>query len=156
MNPTVMTTGPGVIIATATASRNWRSFSHPNSRTTPPWRNGTIARPLPNTKAPASVKYQPIRQSVSGVAGAARPVIRTGGSAIAPSTGERPRSSGERTRTASSPAPRKTHRTSDSVQAVTIAAIENSPHSRMSRPSVRRVSFTALRAMTAITAAPMP
>jgi hypothetical protein len=27
MKATVMTTGPGVIMATATASRNWRSFS---------------------------------------------------------------------------------------------------------------------------------
>ena len=29
MNATVITTGPGVIIATATASRNCRSFSQP-------------------------------------------------------------------------------------------------------------------------------
>ena len=66
MNATVITTGPGVIIATATASRNWRSLSQWNSPTTPPCRNGTIARPLPKTKAPASAKYQPIRQSVVG------------------------------------------------------------------------------------------
>jgi hypothetical protein len=41
-----------VIIATATASRNWASFSQWNSPTTPPRRKGTIARPLPKTKAP--------------------------------------------------------------------------------------------------------
>ena len=56
MKATVMTTGPGVIIATATASRNWRSLSQWNWFTTPPCRNGTIASPLPNTKAPASAK----------------------------------------------------------------------------------------------------
>ena len=56
MNATVMTTGPGVIMATATASRNCRSLSQWNSFTTPPWRNGTMARPLPKTKAPASAK----------------------------------------------------------------------------------------------------
>src|SRR5713101_9168300 len=66
MNATVMTTGPGVIIATATASRNWRSFSQWKLSTTPPCRNGTIARPLPNTKAPASVKYQAIRHNSPG------------------------------------------------------------------------------------------
>src|ERR1700693_4989466 len=51
-----MTTGPGVIIAPATASTNWRSVNQWYSLTTPPYRNGTIARPLPKTKAPASAK----------------------------------------------------------------------------------------------------
>ena len=36
MKPVVMTTGPGVIIATATASTNWRSVSQWCSWTTPP------------------------------------------------------------------------------------------------------------------------
>jgi hypothetical protein len=36
MNPDVMTTGPGVIIATATASRNCRSSSQWKPWTTPP------------------------------------------------------------------------------------------------------------------------
>src|SRR5882672_3261 len=49
INATVITTGPGVIIATATASRNWDSVSQWCSWTTPPWRNGTMARPLPKT-----------------------------------------------------------------------------------------------------------
>src|SRR6267142_2781900 len=49
MKATVITTGPGVIMATATASRNCVSVSQWCSWTTPPCRNGTIARPLPNT-----------------------------------------------------------------------------------------------------------
>src|SRR5882672_1973464 len=53
-----MTTGPGVIIATATASRNCLSVSQWNWPTTPPYRNGTIAKPLPNTNAPALRKYK--------------------------------------------------------------------------------------------------
>jgi hypothetical protein len=36
MNAVVMTTGPGVIIATATASRNCRSVSQWKRSTTPP------------------------------------------------------------------------------------------------------------------------
>src|SRR5262245_12587675 len=56
MKPTVMTTGPGVIMATATASMNWRSVSQWWSRTTPPYKNGMTARPLPNTNAPAVAK----------------------------------------------------------------------------------------------------
>src|SRR5438128_3293838 len=57
MNATVITTGPGVIIETATASMNCRSVSQWNWRTTPPYRNGTIASPLPNTKRLAPAKY---------------------------------------------------------------------------------------------------
>src|SRR5262245_3792711 len=38
MNATVITTGPGVMSATATASRNCWSSSQPNSLTTPPYR----------------------------------------------------------------------------------------------------------------------
>src|SRR6266705_5699607 len=64
MKATVITTGPGVIIATATASRNWRSFSQWKWSTTPPRRKGTIASPLPNTKTPASPKYAVIRSRV--------------------------------------------------------------------------------------------
>src|SRR5688572_9597220 len=64
MNPTVITTGPGVIIATATASTNWRSLSQPYSFTTPPYRNGTMASPLPKTNAPAFVKYRNTCHSV--------------------------------------------------------------------------------------------
>src|SRR5258707_15396498 len=63
MNPTVITTGPGVIIATATASKNCCSVSQPYSFTTPPYKKGTIANPLPKTNAPALVKNQAISAS---------------------------------------------------------------------------------------------
>src|SRR6267143_7288903 len=68
MNATVITSGPGVSMATATASRNCLSLSQPYSCTTPPYRNGTIARPLPKTKAPAFAKNHRICPSTSGVA----------------------------------------------------------------------------------------
>src|SRR5690606_3890802 len=56
----------------ATASTNCCSVSQPNSFTTPPYKKGTIARPLPKTNAPAFVKNQAICHSFSdGVANAA-------------------------------------------------------------------------------------
>src|SRR6185312_5972699 len=67
MNPVVMTTGPGVIMATATASTNCCSLSQWYSFTTPPYKKGTMAKPLPNTKAPAFVKNQAICQSLPPV-----------------------------------------------------------------------------------------
>src|SRR6267143_1430735 len=67
---TVITTGPGVIIATATASRNCRSSSQWKSFTTPPCRKGTMASPLPNTTEPAIVKNQRIFRRTGIVAGA--------------------------------------------------------------------------------------
>src|SRR2546428_683125 len=72
MNATVITTGPGVIIETATASMNCRSVSQWNWRTTPPYRNGTIASPLPNTKRLAPAKYVRIFQSTPTDAGPPR------------------------------------------------------------------------------------
>src|SRR6266478_8967317 len=72
MNATVITTGPGVIIETATASMSWRSVSQWNWRTTPPYRNGTIASPLPNTKRLAPAKYERIFQSTPTDAGPPR------------------------------------------------------------------------------------
>src|SRR5258708_40372748 len=56
MKVAVMTTGPGVIRPIATASMNWRSVSQWCWWTTPSRRNGTMARPLPNMKAPALAK----------------------------------------------------------------------------------------------------
>src|SRR2546421_12044342 len=56
MKPDVITTGPGVIMATATASTNWRSVSQWCPCTTPPYKKGMMASPLPKTKAPAAVK----------------------------------------------------------------------------------------------------
>src|SRR5256885_4327533 len=67
-NTAVITTGPGVIMPIATASRNSRSDSQPKSWTTPCWRNGTIARPDPNVNAPALKKKIPIATSVAGSA----------------------------------------------------------------------------------------
>src|SRR5689334_11189979 len=85
MNATVITTGPGVIMATATASKNCRTVSPWKRVTTPTWRRGTIGRPLPNTNAPASAKYQPIVVSVAAEAGASTPVIAQSGKGPTPS-----------------------------------------------------------------------
>src|SRR5687768_10678586 len=52
-------------MATATASKNCCSFNHAYSLTTPPYKNGTIANPLPKTNAPALKKYQPICDNFS-------------------------------------------------------------------------------------------
>ncbi len=121
MNATVITTGPGVIIETATASMNCRSVSQWNWRTTPPYRNGTIASPLPNTKRLAPAKYERIFQSTPTDAGPPRLAAipgATGRSARAGVAGVvcRPRSS-----IGTSPHTRKTQMISDSVQAVTTA-----------------------------------
>ena len=106
-----------------------------------------MARPLPKTNAPASVKYQAIRQSVSCVAGPERPVKRIGGASGIPRATDPLGSRRDRTSTARIPAPRKTQTISDSVQAVTSAATANSPHRSASLPSVSRVSLKAPRAM---------
>src|SRR2546422_8136358 len=79
MNATVITTGPGVIIETATASRNCRSVSQWNCSTTPPWRNGTIASPLPNTNSPAAAKYANTFQSTPTDAAPASPDVSHAG-----------------------------------------------------------------------------
>ncbi|MNE69936.1 hypothetical protein D3C80_1656940 [compost metagenome] len=47
-------------MAMATESRNCCSVSHLFSTTTPECKKGTMARPLPNTKAPALVKKMAI------------------------------------------------------------------------------------------------
>src|SRR5439155_8505569 len=125
----VITTGPGVIIATATASTNWRSVSQWNFATTTPYKNGTIANPLPNTKAPAFKKK---RNRTPTVAIDARPNI-----AIAPHS-------------------KKSHTISDLVQAVVIASAVKIAHRSQSLPTVPRTSLIALRTMIAITAAPIP
>src|SRR5713226_4129023 len=73
MKTAVITTGPGVIRPTATASRNCRSVSQWLSRTTPCLRNGTIARPLPKMKAPAFRKKRNSANRVEAPARLARP-----------------------------------------------------------------------------------
>src|SRR6266702_3904613 len=86
MNATVITTGPGVIIETATASRNCRSVSQRNYSTTPPWRNGTMARPLPNTNSPAAAKYANTFQSTPTDAAPVRPDVSHPGHGATTST----------------------------------------------------------------------
>src|SRR6266853_28064 len=74
MNPTVITTGPGVIIATATTSINCCSVSQWCSNTVPPWRKGTIARQLPNTNKADLVKKNRICRNNDGGALTPTPV----------------------------------------------------------------------------------
>src|SRR5215467_1210787 len=122
MKPTVMTTGPGVIIATATASTNCRSLSHRWSWTTPPYRNGTMASPLPNTNAPAFAKKAPSwpRSDQSNEVATAQVDDQWGLRAARPDTAFRPnqRFGGARTSHASNPPPRNSHTLSDSDQTV--------------------------------------
>src|SRR3954463_16807327 len=140
MNATVITTGPGVIMATATASRNCWSLSQWNWLTTPPCRNGTIASPLPKTNAPASAKYQAIVQSVLSDATPPSPESHQGGKGstnaeLQPSFG------GALTRSASKPLPTNSQITSDSVHAVITALTANSAQSRRSLARVIFPSF---------------
>ena len=60
------------------------------------------------------------------------------------------------TPSARAPAPRKIQMISFSVTAVTMPLTAKIPMSSLSRPTVMRMSLTALRAMMAMTAAPMP
>src|SRR3954451_3530754 len=142
MNATVITTGPGVIIATATASRNCCSVSQWKPLTTPPWRNGTMARPLPKTNAPASAKYQPRVHRVAAEAGPANPEIDQSERGSIPSA---PLAfthlGGAFAHMASTPLARNSQMISDSVQAVTIVLTENSAQSKRSRA---KVIFTSL------------
>src|SRR5262245_38332868 len=125
MKPTVITTGPGVIIATATASTNCRSVNHWLCVTTPPHRKGTIAKPLPNTNAPASPKNTAILVSTgqSTVVATAHAVEKWSPNPPSPSNaGVLPfgshRLGGALTIQTSTPATRKTHTLSDSVNTV--------------------------------------
>ncbi len=70
--------------------------------------------------------------------------------------GGRWRRGGAFTSTAMTPLARKTQTISDSVQAVTTVLTPNSTHNSASFASVIRTSFTALRPMIAMTAAPIP
>src|SRR4051812_48359036 len=157
MNATVMTTGPGVIMATATASRNWRSFNQWKRSTTPPYKNGTMARPLPKTNAPASAKNQPIFQSVPAVASPWTPLsiqLQSDHGATANIPAE-PLGM-DLTALATTPLSTNSQMASDSLQAVTSALSMKMPHSRRSPASVSFSSFCTLRAMMEMTAAPIP
>jgi hypothetical protein len=153
MNATVMTTGPGVIIATATASRNWRSVSHRSSFTTAPCRKGTMASPLPKMNAPASANSHAMRPRLPSGAGPCSPVTSQGHGAT---TSVAPARRGLLATSATTPQRTKSQTSSDSVHAVTRALARKSTHRSQSLPSVLFVSFHALRAMIAMTAAPMP
>src|SRR6185369_11900500 len=148
MNPTVMTTGPGVIMATATASTNWRSVSQWCSLTTPPYRNGTIASPLPNTKAPASAKNMPIChktvQSVVAASGTA--VGNCAANASIPGVPPLPNHffGGALTIQTSSPAARNRVTNSDSVTTVITAATRYIAHNNVSLPMLLVASLYAL------------
>ena len=52
-NVAVMTTGPGLIMPIATATRNCRSSSQPVCCTSPFSRKGTMTKPLPKVRDPA-------------------------------------------------------------------------------------------------------
>src|SRR6266496_4376332 len=157
MNATVITTGPGVIIETATASRNCRSVSQWNCSTTPPCRNGTMASPLPNTNSPAAAKYQNTFQSTPTDAAPVRPDVSHAGhgatsSAVVGAAG-RARARASR---GMNPEATKTQMISLAVQAVTARLTVKSPQSSRSRPSVLRASLAALHAIIPMTAAPIP
>ena len=156
MNATVITTGPGVIIDTATASMNCRSVSQWNRCTTPPYRNGTIASPLPKTNSPAPAKYTRIFQSTPSDVGPPSAVASPGTAGMHARARDAGALSRPRRSIGTSPHNRKTQMISDSVQAVTSALAVKSTQSNRSRPSVIRTSFRTLRAMMAITAAPIP
>src|SRR5206468_2958261 len=157
MNATVITTGPGVIIETATASRNCRSVSQWNCSTTPPCRNGTMASPLPNTKSPAAAKYANTYQSTPTDAAPVRPDVNHAGhgatSSVLVDIDGHARARASR---GINPEATKSQMISLAVQAVTMRLTAKSPQSSRSRPSVVRASLAALHAMIAMTAAPMP
>src|SRR5689334_18793541 len=138
MNATVITTGPGVIIATATASRNCCSVNQCSSFTTPPCKKGTIARPEPKTNAPAAAKNQNTCDKTLVEAGPCSPVMSQTGTA--PNAVALP-SLDERHATMTIPESRNSHTISDSVQAVTMALMANTIQSARSWPSVLPTSF---------------
>src|SRR5436190_17366004 len=130
MNATVITTGPGVIIDTATASRNCRSVSQWNCSTTPPCRNGTIASPLPNTNSPAAAKYANTFQSSPTDAAPVTPDVRHAGHGATSSallgTDGRVRARANR---GMSPEATISQMISRAVQAVTMRLIAKGPQS---------------------------
>src|SRR5206468_5567648 len=148
MNATVITTGPGVIMATATASRNCRSLSQWKCSTTPPRRKGTIASPLPNTKTPASPKYPAIRRTAGHDATPWTPAnIHDGVASENTDDLASLHPGGVRTNQTSTPLKATTQTTSFSVQAVRIAFTPSTTHRSQSRPTDLPISLNALRAI---------
>ena len=148
MKTTVMTTGPGVIIATATASMNCCSLSQPNCWTTPWCRNGTIARPLPNTKAPALVKNARICSSTwwppTSRLTNQRSISHTRATTPAPpspAASACARVGRARANSVTSPATTKNSASSASASIVRRARVPKIAHSRGSRLLVERASL---------------
>src|SRR5882724_8880299 len=98
-----------------------------------------------------------MRATVPSGAGPESPDHNHGGIPAIKEAAERPlRSVAALMARATTPAPMKTHAISDSVHTVTAAVMKNRIHESRFEPSVLLVSFQALLAMTAITAAPTP
>ena len=113
-----------------------------------------MASPLPKTTAPAAVKNQRIFHRSGSVAGPPSPASsQCGGTRAAAAPGQR---NGVRTSITPTPERRKIQRISFSVQPVTTALMRKTSQRSRSRASVILSSLTALRAITAITAAPIP
>ena len=112
-----------------------------------------MASPLPKTNAPASAKYQAMRQS-SPTPGPRIPEK----SQVGTSSADKVAGDGRHAfaRSATNPQPKKIQMNSFSVQPVTIALTANKAMRTGSLPTVDRASFQALRAMMAMTAAPIP
>ena len=158
MKATVMTTGPGVIIATATASRNCRSVSQWKLVDDPAVKErddrqaaaederarlGEVERDLPSSgqlTAGAGDRRRRPRRSDAERQERREPRGR------APAHQQRQRR----------PTPRKSQTISDSVQAVDDGADREERPQQPILPSVSFTSLSALRAMIAMTAAPMP
>ena len=140
----------------ATASRNCFSVSQWCWFTTPSRRKGTMASPLPKMKAPAFRKNRPRATSVLAVA---IPVSRLKGRATPSAEVDWPRL---RNRGGASQAiitrPAATNRIAISapVRAVTARITAEMPHRRRSFAFVSLASFTAAKAMIAMTAGAIP
>src|SRR4051812_5916938 len=140
IKPTVITTGPGVIIATATASTNCCSLNHWYSFTTPPYKKGTMARPLPNTKAPALVKNQAICPSLAEVETVAVGTCNSKGHTKAPAFAF-VNLGGLFTNHTTTPDPRINQIFSSSVRKVVTASTAKIPQSNTSLPMLFVVSL---------------
>ena len=116
-----------------------------------------MARPLPKTTAPADVKNQRIFHRTGPVAAPSSPANnQCGGAMSIAAPRRRSQPGGVRTTIAAIPPARKIQRISCSVHPVTTPLTAKMTHNSRSRPSVSFTSLVALRAMIAMTAAPMP
>src|SRR5262245_58938890 len=123
------------------ASRNCLSVSQWNLPTTPPYKNGTIARPLPKTKAPALRKK---RKRVLIVAAEAEPKTPVNSFSTPPIAGAVRRAERERggalINIETNPQRTKSQTISASFQAVVTANAMKRVHSNQSFLSVERTN----------------